>query len=101
MRARYAAFAVGDEAFLIRTGPDAAGGLAAAGGLLDADTVWTSLFLTGSSGGGLLEDRGTVEFVARYVRAGRPGVLRENSRFGRVDGRWRYLGPTSGAADAS
>lgn len=93
MRARYSAFAVGDAAFLIRTGlpsaerPDPAG-------LIDPALTWTGLHITGSTGGGLLEDRGTVEFSARWARSGgERGVLREHSRFARVDGRWRYLGP--------
>lgn len=102
MRARYSAFAVGDEQFLITTGP------AGSQPLIDPDVVWTGLFITGSTGGGLLEDRGTVEFTARWEVSparsgarsaparssrGQGGRLRENSRFARVDGRWSYLGP--------
>ena len=30
---------------------------------------------------------------ARYLRDDQPDVLRENSQFVRVDGRWRYVGP--------
>ncbi len=72
MRARYTAFEFGDEPTL----------------------SWTGLFIAGRASGGLLESNGTVEFTARFRRAdGSSGRLRETSRFVRVDGNWRYLGP--------
>jgi SEC-C motif-containing protein len=89
MRARYSAFAVGDAAFLRRTGPLPT---QPADGLIDPSVTWTGLFITGSTAGGLLDDRGTVEFTARFVRRNDKGTLRENSRFVRVDGRWSYAG---------
>ncbi len=110
MRARYSAFAVGDEDFLMRTGQLST---RPAGQLIDPTVRWTGLFITGSSAGGLLDDQGTVEFVARFTvlpsatgpqpsparspaasSTGERGTLTENSRFIRVDGRWSYLGPT-------
>ena len=90
MRARYSAFALGDEPFLRRTGAIAT---RPAGELIDPAMTWTGLTITGTTGGGLLEDQGTVSFVARYARDGRRGRLAENSRFARVAGRWHYLGP--------
>lgn len=90
MRARYTAFAVGDEEFLLRTVPPSN---RAPGGLIDPAVTWTGLTISGSAGGGLLADRGTVAFVARYVRDGERGMLKENSRFARIGGRWHYLGP--------
>ncbi len=92
MRARYSAFAVGDERFLRdswhrSTRPS--------GALLDPGLTWTGLAVTGRSGGGLLDSDGTVRFTAGYRRPdGTSGRLRENSRFVRQAGGWRYLGPT-------
>ncbi len=91
MRARYSAFALGDERFLrnswhASTRP--------AGPLLDPELAWIGLAVTGRSGGGLLAQDGTVEFTARYRRPdGSTGRVRERSRFVRGAGGWRYLGP--------
>lgn len=91
MRARYTAFALGNERFLIdtwhaRTRPT--------GELLDPALTWTGLFVAGRLGGGLLDSEGTVEFTARFRRSdGTAGRVRENSRFVWVDASWRYLGP--------
>lgn len=90
MRARYAAFVRGEERFLAATWHPSA---RPAGPLVDPAVSWTALHVTGHTGGGLLDDTGTVAFTARYLRAGVPGRVRENSRFVRLDGRWRYLGP--------
>jgi SEC-C motif-containing protein len=91
MRARYTAFARGDERFLAATWHSAT---RPSGLLIDPSVSWTALHVTGQTGGGLLEDTGTVAFTARYLRAGVPGRLTENSQFVRQDGRWSYLGPT-------
>ena len=91
MRARYTAFAVGNERFLSDTWHAST---RPAAPLLDPALTWTGLFIAGRTGGGLLEPDGTVEFTARFRRAdGTSGRLRETSRFVRVDGSWRYLGP--------
>ena len=88
MRSRYAAFAVGDAAYLLRTWhPSTRPRLVD----LDPDQRWTRLDVLGTSGGGLLDTEGTVEFVAHYVVEGHRDSLREHSRFVRVDGRWSYL----------
>ena len=54
---------------------------------------WTGLEVLGQTGGSLFDAEGTVEFAAHYTAAGRPGTMRENSRFVREDGQWRYVGP--------
>jgi SEC-C motif-containing protein len=90
MRARYTAFVRGDERFLAATWHPST---RPAGQLSDPSLSWTGLHITGHTGGGLLEATATVAFVARYLRAGVPGTLTENSRFVRQDGRWSYLGP--------
>jgi SEC-C motif domain protein len=90
MRSRYSAFAVGDEAYLVRTWHP--GTRPRRVDLADGPQ-WTRLAVLGTSGGGLFDQHGTVEFQARYTVDGRPGVLRENSEFTRYDGAWTYVGP--------
>ncbi|HEX8767370.1 MAG TPA: YchJ family metal-binding protein [Jatrophihabitans sp.] len=90
MRARYTAFVRGDEEFLAATWHPSTRPSAP---LTDPSLSWTALHVTGQTGGGLLDDTGTVAFTARYLRAGTPGRMTENSRFVRLDGRWSYLGP--------
>ncbi|GLZ36016.1 hypothetical protein Lesp02_82030 [Lentzea sp. NBRC 105346] len=84
MRSRYSAFAVGDETYLLRTWhpdkrPRDVG--------LDPAQRWTRLEILATSGGGLLQNEGTVEFRAHAT----DGVVHERSRFVRVDGQWVYL----------
>ncbi|MGW0522913.1 YchJ family protein [Crossiella sp. NPDC003009] len=90
MRSRFSAFALLDEAYLLRswhprTRP--------AGVDFDTDMRWTRLEILGGTGGGLFHQEGTVEFNAHYRYEGRDEVLHENSRFERVDGAWVYLAP--------
>lgn len=87
MRSRYTAFATGDVDHLVRswhprTRPER----------LDLDdTTWLGLTVLGATAGGVDDDHGTVEFLARWSRPGGTGTLRENSRFERRAGRWLYL----------
>ncbi|RIV41663.1 preprotein translocase [Micromonospora radicis] len=88
MRSRYAAFAVGDPDYLLRswhrdTRP--------ARLHLDPAQRWTGLRVLATEQGGLFDATGTVEFRAHYREGGRPGTLTERSRFVRADGRWVYL----------
>ena len=89
MRSRYTAFAVGDEAHLLRT--------------WHVDTRpaavrfvpgqrWTGLEVVDTAGGDLLDREGVVEFRAHFEEDGRAGVLHERSRFARDDRRrWTYV----------
>jgi SEC-C motif domain protein len=84
MRSRYSAFAVADEPYLLRTWhPDHR----PAAVDLDQDQRWTGLEILATSGGGLLQNEGTVEFKAHSTG----GTVHEKSRFVRVDGQWVYL----------
>jgi SEC-C motif-containing protein len=90
MRSRYAAFAVGDVEYLLATWhpSDRPRRLR-----LDPADRWTRLEILRTTGGGLLEQSGTVEFRAHHSNGGRAGTLHENSRFVREDRRWSYSGP--------
>ncbi|MET7935782.1 YchJ family protein [Streptomyces sp. NPDC005322] len=88
MRSRYSAFAVRDEAYLLRswhptTRPPRVG--------LDPGLRWVGLEILGSKDGSAFHRTGTVEFRARYVEGGRTGELHENSRFVREGGAWVYV----------
>ena len=96
MRSRFTAFAVGDAAYLVEswhstTQPPELD--------LDDSYRWTRLDIESTSGGGLLESEGTVEFAAHYRQDGARGVLREHSRFVKENGRWRYLDGTVATAE--
>ncbi len=88
MRSRYSAFVLGDAAYLLATWhPDTRPRALQ----LDDDVSWIGLEILGRTRGTMLDRQGTVEFRARYVSAGRPGVQHENSRFVRTDATWHYL----------
>lgn len=89
MRSRYAAFAVGDGAYLVESWhplhrPDDL--------RLDPDREWTGLTVVATLAGGPDDGRGVVEYRARSrSRAGGPaGELHEVSHFERFAGRWVY-----------
>jgi SEC-C motif domain protein len=96
MRSRYAAFALGLGASLVRTlaahHPDRAHDEAALALTLSrAKDVQRFLGLT------ILEahadgDRGEVQFHARIFERGADQSFTERSRFAREDGAWRYAG---------
>ena len=88
MRSRYSAFAVAEPEYLLRTWhPDTR----PTSLRLDPRQRWTRLDILATSGGGLFETAGTVEFRATYRVDGTAGALHEHSRFVRVDGHWHYL----------
>ncbi|WP_104107919.1 YchJ family metal-binding protein [Nocardioides sp. 616] len=84
MRARYSAFALGQENFLFAswhpaTRPEDVS--------VDPTTRWTGLEVVECLDGGPDDAVGVVEFVAHFTG----GSLRERSRFERRAGRWVYL----------
>ncbi|MEV4074049.1 YchJ family protein [Nonomuraea fuscirosea] len=89
MRSRFSAFAVGDEAYLLRSWLPSA---RPAGAVRDRRVKWTRLEVLDSSGGSVVHTEGTVRFRAHYLDRGRPGEMEENSRFVRYEGRWVYAG---------
>ena len=94
MRSRFSAFAVADSDYLLASWHSSTRPTELD---LDDDYRWTRLDIVSTSGGGLFESEGTVEFAAHYRANGRRGVLHERSRFLKENGRWRYLDGTTPA----
>ncbi len=53
-------------------------------------STWLGLTVLGSTGGGEGDQKGTVDFVARYEQGGLRDEHREHAEFVRKDGRWLY-----------
>jgi SEC-C motif-containing protein len=95
MRSRYTAYVLGNAEYLLRTWHrstrppqiDMTGG-----------PRWTGLEIRALEAGGLGDERGTVEFVARFLQRGRASALHETSRFVRESGEWYYVDGTVHAA---
>lgn len=88
MRSRYAAFAVGDEGYLLRTWhprtrPESL--------RLDPGHLWTGLEILATTAGGVGETNGSVLYRARSRGRGGPDSMTELSRFQRRAGRWVYV----------
>ena len=88
MWARFSAFALAHEAYLLgswhpSTRPRCV--------MFDHELRWITLEILETEGGGLLDDDGTVEFIARFEQAGRDGSLQERSRFVRLNRQWVYV----------
>lgn len=87
MRSRYSAFAVRDEAYLLRTWSAANRPRRVR---FDDELRWTGLEILGSTGGSAFHTEGTVEFCAHFLHDGQPDEQWENGAFLRVDGVWLY-----------
>ena len=96
MRSRYAAFCLGLVDYLVRTlhpTPRAALDRAA----LERDvkgTAWVGLTVVEATGATCFDTTGIVAFEARYRVGAKVAVMRERSRFERVDGAWCYVDGT-------
>jgi len=89
MRSRYSAFVHGDIDYLTRTWHPSTRPQPLT---LDPALRWTGLNVIAATRGGLLDDDGEVEFVARWEDAdGRRGRHHERSTFVRERGRWVYV----------
>jgi SEC-C motif-containing protein len=92
MRSRYSAYALGLGEYLVATStrpprPGEADELSAWGRAVG----WAGLSIVGRERGGPDDADGRVRFIARFVERGALVSLEEDSRFERVDGRWRYV----------
>ncbi|MDF2443724.1 MAG: motif domain protein [Subtercola sp.] len=90
MRSRYSAFVVGDAAYLLASWHPSTRP-AAAELSLDPAQRWYRLDIVNRTGGGMLDQTGTVEFVARYRLGTERSELRETSTFEKLGGKWFYL----------
>jgi SEC-C motif-containing protein len=89
MRSRYAAYACGDADYLFRTWHPLTRPTDVT---IDADIIWRGLEVIDTAAGGIDDENGEVEFIAVFHdAAGRPGSMRERSRFERRAGRWFYV----------
>ncbi|MFE3188264.1 YchJ family protein [Nocardia sp. NPDC059240] len=87
MRSRFSAFAVHDEAYLLRSwDPETR----PADVEFDPALRWDRLEILTATGGPF-HTEGTVEFRAHYRAGGAAGELHERSRFRRDHGAWVYL----------
>ena len=90
MRSRYSAFALDDDAYVLSSWHP---GTRPAAVEPDPHLLWVGLDILESSGGGMFDAEGVVEFRAHYRDRGKRGDMVERSRFVRHDGRWVYWGP--------
>ena len=88
MRSRYCAFALGLPDYLLRTWHPRTRPQDLAP---TPELAWVGLEVLRTVDGGVLDDTGTVEFRARFERAGRTQAMQEASRFERRAGRWVYV----------
>ena len=90
MRSRYTAFTQGNVAYLKNTLSKAE---QAEFDMTEEDlaaSTWIGLDIKDTEAGLEGDERGVVEFVARYKASGTQHVLHERSTFCREDGRWVY-----------
>lgn len=88
MRSRYSAFAVGDADYLLSSWHPRTRPLSLS---LDPAQRWLRLEVLTTTGGGLLHQKGTVEFRAYYRLGKQNGEQHENSTFVRENGLWLYV----------
>lgn len=90
MRSRYSAFVMGREDYLLRTWHPST-----RPSQLDLSNSpapkWLGLEIIRCEDGGVEDDKGVVEFVARFKTGGRARRLHEVSRFARTSGQWFYV----------
>jgi SEC-C motif domain protein len=91
MRSRFAAFAFGDAAYLLRTWHPTTRPPALE---FDGDRKWTRLEIVYVVAGSPFDSSGVVEFRAHYRSAGVARSQHERSMFVREDGQWFYLRPS-------
>lgn len=88
MRARYSAYVIRNEPFLLATWHHATRPTSVD---FSDEVEWHGLSVLESTGGSALESNGTVEFRARFRRGDAHLELHELSRFSREGGYWYYL----------
>jgi SEC-C motif-containing protein len=94
MRSRYTAYAVRSAGYLLATWHSSTRPSTL---VLDPETEWIGLEILGRTGGGILDNRGTVEFRATYRNDGARLRQQENSSFVRANKNWFYVDGTISA----
>lgn len=91
MRSRYCAFVCRDADYLLATvAPEKASGF-------DPDKIrsdrceWLGLEIIATDKGDIFDQKGIVEFIARFREDGTDHLLHEISRFERRNGNWLYI----------
>lgn len=96
MRSRYAAYTLGRKDYLAATWHPTTRRRDLG---LDEAVTWLGLRILQTQAGGVDDNEGMVEFIARYKIGGRAHRLHERSRFLRRRGQWLYVdgetGPSS------
>ena len=90
MRSRFTAFSLGHWSYLENSlHPDERSGTE---GLSQQQkgVRWTRLEILESRKGGALDNEGEVSFKAHFVQNGQNKILRETSKFLKIDGKWYY-----------
>jgi SEC-C motif-containing protein len=90
MRARYSAFVLHNEPFLLASWHSSTRP-AKVFEANEAPPAWKGLTVLRTEHGSENGDKGEVEFIARFEIDGKPGQLHEVSKFCREQGEWRYL----------
>lgn len=93
MRARYSAFAEKDLAFIRETLAESARAEHDEDGIRRwaEESQWLGLKIVSTEGGGDGDDKGVVEFVARYRAEGRVVAHQERAQFAREQGEWVFV----------
>lgn len=92
MRSRYSAYVVGDFDHIVRSiAPELREQFnLSAVQAMASNLTWLGLEVREVIGGGAEDDKGTVEFSARFTEGGQEKVHHELATFRREDGRWLY-----------
>ena len=93
MRARYAAYALGEVDFILKTNdPDNSEGVdRASTEVWSRESKWLGFELLSTNAGGPEDETGIVEFVARYKLKGVAVAHRERATFKKRDGVWFFV----------
>jgi SEC-C motif-containing protein len=93
MRSRYTAYVVEDIDYIVAThDPATAGEIDREGAAKWAhDSEWEGLEIVDTVAGGAGDDRGEVEFIARYRAQGHLLSYHERATFERIDGQWYFM----------
>lgn len=89
MRSRYCAYVIRDAAYLSQTWD--ATTRPANIDFSKEEVKWTGLEIVNPKKGAATERKGIVEFKAHYLSNGQENVMREISRFRKIENRWVYL----------